>query len=127
MKSLPAPLLLAATAVIQALGRYEYHQNGITVVGQMLFPIFFAGLAVLLARRGERGAFAVVHLVLLAAGALLLVLTLVGRSSTVPALYPSAWVYYAAFALLAAEAALRIAGTPKRGAGASPDEDPAAR
>lgn len=114
MKSLPAPLLLAATAVLQALGRYEYHQNGITVVGQMLFPIFFAILAIFLARRGEEGAFGTVHLLLLVVGAVLLVLTVAGRSGTVPQLYPSAWVYYTSFGLLAVEAALRIAGTPKR-------------
>ena len=114
MKSLPAPLLLAATAVIQALGRYEYHQNGITVVGQMLFPIFFAVLAVFLSRRGRPGAFGAAHLVLLVAGAVLFVLSLVGRSATVPELHPSVWVYYTAFALLAVEAAMRIAGTPGR-------------
>ena len=114
MKSLPAPLLLAATAVIQALGRYEYHQDGITVVGQMLFPIFFAGLAILLARRGEEGSFGTTHLVLLLAGTLLFVLTLAGWNGSVPQLYPSVWVYYAAFVLLVVEAALRIAGTPGR-------------
>lgn len=113
MTSLPAPLLLAATAVVQALGRYEYHQNGITVVGQMLFPIFFAVLAVFLARRGEPGAFATTHLALLVAGAVLLVLTLVGWNGTVPQLYPSVWAYYTAFALLVLEAGLRIAGTPR--------------
>ncbi|MFF0945674.1 hypothetical protein ACFYE2_15845 [Kocuria sp. CPCC 205300] len=122
MKSLPAPLLLAATAVLQALGRYEYHQNAITVVGQMLFPIFFAVLAVFLARRGTEGAFGTTHLVLLVAGALLFVLSLVGRGGTVPELYPSVWVYYTAFALVAVEAALRIAGTPRRGREASPGE-----
>ncbi|ALU39317.1 hypothetical protein AS188_05630 [Kocuria flava] len=114
MKSLPAPLLLAAAAVIQALGRWEYHQNAITVVGQLLFPIFFAGLAVLLARRGIPGAFGTVHLAVLAAAAVLFVLTLVGLGGVVPALYPAVWVYYAAFALLVLEAGLRIAGTPRR-------------
>ena len=124
MKSLPAPLLLAATAVIQALGRYQYHQDGITVVGQMLFPIFFAGLAVLLARRGEEGSFGTSHLVVLLAGALLFLLTLVGWSATVPQLYPSVWVYYAAFVLLVLEAALRIAGTPGRPRDDSPATGP---
>lgn len=114
MKSLPAPVLLAATAVLQALGRYAYHQHGITVVGQMLFPIFFAALAVFLARRGEPGAFGTGHLVLLVAGSVLLVLSLAGWNGTVAQLFPSVWVYYAAFALLAVEAALRIAGLPKR-------------
>lgn len=127
MTSLLAPLLLAATAVIQALGRYEYHQNGITVVGQMLFPIFFAVLALFLARRGERGSFGTAHLGLLVAGALLLVLTLVGWNGTVPQLYPSVWIYYAAFALLAVQAALRIAGTPRRGPADTTPEDPAPR
>ncbi|GGG72368.1 hypothetical protein GCM10011374_41430 [Kocuria dechangensis] len=125
MKSVPAPLLLAATAVLQALGRFEYHQNGITVVGQMLFPIFFAGLAIFLAGRGRPGAFGTAHLALLVAGALLLVLTLVGWSGTIPALYPAVWLYYTAFALLVVAAALRIAGTPKRRAGAPPAEGPA--
>ncbi len=127
MTSLLAPLLLAATAVIQALGRYEYHQNGITVVGQMLFPIFFAVLAAFLARRGERGSFGTAHLGLLVAGAVLFVLTLVGWNGTVPQLYPSVWIYYAAFALLAVQAALRIAGTPARRRGDAPAEDPAPR
>lgn len=114
MTSLIAPLLLAATAVAQALGRHEYHQSGITVVGQLLFPILFAVLAVFLARRGEDGAFGTAHLALLVAGAVLLVLTVVGWNGTVAQLYPSAWVYYTAFALLTVEAALRIAATPKR-------------
>jgi lipopolysaccharide export LptBFGC system permease protein LptF len=92
MTSLLAPLLLAATAVIQALGRYEYHQNGITVVGQMLFPIFFAVLALFLARRGERGSFGTAHLGLLVVGAVLFVLTLVGWNDTVPQLYPYVWI-----------------------------------
>ncbi|MFE7629071.1 hypothetical protein [Kocuria sp. NPDC057446] len=127
MTSLLTPLLLAATAVIQALGRYEYHQNGITVVGQMLFPIFFAVLALFLARRGERGAFGAAHLGLLVVGAVLFVLTLVGRNGTVPQLYPSVWIYYAAFALLAVQAALRIAGTPRRRRGSAPSEDPSPR
>ncbi|MFI7580450.1 hypothetical protein [Kocuria kalidii] len=113
MTSLLAPLLLAATAVIQALGRYEYHQHGITVVGQMVFPIFFAVLAVFLARRGEPGAYGTAHLAVLAAGAVLFVLSLVGWNGTVPQLYPSVGIYYAAFALLAIQAALRIAGTPR--------------
>lgn len=127
MTSLLAPLLLAATAVIQALGRYAYHQNGITVVGQMLFPIFFAVLALFLARRGERGSFGTAHLGLLVVGAVLFVLTLVGRNGTVPQLYPSVWIYYAAFALLAVQAALRIAGTPRRRREDAPSEDPAPR
>ncbi|MFI7481023.1 hypothetical protein ACH9EU_01265 [Kocuria sp. M1R5S2] len=122
MTSLLAPLLLATAAVIQALGRYEYHQNGITVVGQMLFPIFFAGLAVLLARRGEKGAFGTVHLALAAAGAVLLVLTLAGWNAVIPQLYPAVWIYYTAFVLLVVEAALRIAGTPKGRRGGSPAE-----
>ena len=123
MKSLPAPLLLAATAVLQALGRHEYHQNAITVVGQMLFPIFFAVLAIFLARRGEPGAFGTVHLLLLVAGAVLFVLSLVGWNATVPRFYPSVWIYYTAFALLAAEAALRIAGTPRRRRGDTPADE----
>ena len=127
MTSLLAPLLLAATAVIQALGRYEYHQNGITVVGQMLFPIFFAVLAIFLARRGERGSYGTVHLGLLVVGAVLFVLTLVGWNGTVPQLYPSVWIYYAAFALLAVQAALRIAGTPRRPREDAPPEGPSPR
>ena len=127
MTSLLAPLLLAATAVIQALGRYEYHQNGITVVGQMLFPIFFAVLAPFLARRGERGAFGTAHVGLLVLGGILFVLTLVGWNGTVPQLYPSVGIYYAAFALLAVQAALRIAGTPRRRREDAPSEGPSPR
>jgi surface polysaccharide O-acyltransferase-like enzyme len=124
MTSLLAPLLLAAAAVIQALGRYAYHQDGITVVGQMLFPIFFAVLAVFLSRRGEKGAFGTAHLALAVAGAVLLVLTLAGWNAAIPQLYPAAWPYYAAFVLLVVEAALRIAGTPGRRRGGSSAEAP---
>ena len=122
MKSVVAPLLLALTALIQAMGLFPYHGDGITLVGQLLFPILFGLMAGFLARRGVPGKFGTMHLVILVASVILVVLSVVGVSMTLPQLYPTMALYYIAFALVAVECALRIAGTPKKQRiGASPD------
>lgn len=114
MKSFLAPLLLVLTALIQAMGLYPYHRDGITLTGQLLFPIVFGLMAPYLARKGRPGAFATAHLVILVAAVLLLVASLVGMTMAVPQLYPTVIVYYIAFTLAAVECALRIAGMPKK-------------
>ena len=120
MKSFLAPLLLVITALIQAMGLYPYHRDGITLTGQLLFPIVFGLLALYLARKGRPGAFGAAHLVILVASVLLLVASLVGMNMTIPQLYPTVIVYYIAFALVAVECALRIAGMPKKKRDAGP-------
>lgn len=120
MKSFLAPLLLVITALIQAMGLYPYHRDGITLTGQLLFPIVFGLMALYLARKGRPGAFGVTHLVILVAAVLLLVASLAGMNMTIPQLYPTMIVYYIAFALVAVECALRIAGMPKKKRGSEP-------
>lgn len=114
MKSIVAPLLLVITALIQAMGLYPYHRDGITLTGQLLFPIVFGLMAMYLARRGRPGAFATSHLVVLIAAVILLVLSLVGMNMIIPQLYPTVIVYYIAFVLVGVECGLRIAGLPKK-------------
>ena len=48
-----APALLAIAAVIQALGMHQYHQDAITVTGQLFFTLFLMGLAVFYGLRGR--------------------------------------------------------------------------
>lgn len=114
MKSIVAPLLLVITALIQSMGLFPYHGDGITLVGQLLFPILFGLMSVFLARRGVPGAFGTVHLIILIASVILVVLSLVGMNMTIPQLYPTMILYYIAFVLVAVECGLRIAGTPKK-------------
>lgn len=114
MKSIVAPLLLVVTAAVQAMGIYPYVQDGITLTGQLLFPILFALGAAYLARKGRPGAFGTAHMVVLIASVILVVLSLVGMSQRLPALYPTMILYYIAFLLLVVECALRIAGLPKK-------------
>ena len=60
------------------------------------------------------GAFATVHLVILIGSVILLILSLVGMSMSLPQLYPTMILYYIAFVLVAVECGLRIAGMPKK-------------
>ncbi|RKQ33734.1 hypothetical protein [Kocuria tytonis] len=114
MKSFVAPVLLVVTAVIQSMGVYPYVQDGITLAGQLLFPILFALTAMYLSRKGRPGVFGTVHMVVLILSVLVLLLSLVGMSQQIPTLYPTMILYYAAFVLLAVECGLRIAGLPKK-------------
>lgn len=114
MKSMIAPILLVATALLQSMGLFPYHGDGITLAGQLLFPILFALLAMYLSTKGTPGAFATVHLVILIASVILLILSLVGMNLTIPQLYPTMILYYIVFVLAAVECGLRIAGMPKK-------------
>lgn len=106
------PVLLALTALIQALGMHQYHQSAITVTGHLFFSIFLAGIAIFYGRRGRDEAFSTVRLGLLALGAVALVLTLVGWGLTLFWFYPSIWVFYGSFLLLLVTAVLAVASNP---------------
>lgn len=106
------PVLLVITAVIQALGLHQYHQDAITVTGHLFFPIFLAGLAIYYGLRGRAEAFSTARLVLLVVSAIALVLSLVGWGMTLFWFYPSIWVYYGTFALLLVTAVLAVASNP---------------
>lgn len=125
MKSLVAPLLLMVTAAVQAMGVYPYLQDGITLAGQLLFPILFALGAAYLSFRGRPDVFGTVHMLVTVLAAILLVLSLVGMSQQIPSLYPTMILYYIAFVLLAVECGLRIAGLPKKERPADPEPDDA--
>lgn len=112
MKYAIAPVLLAAAAVIQALGRYVYHQDPIVVVGEMFFPIFLAGVSIFYGVRGRSRAYSTVKLALLILAVVVVVLTAVGWGMTLFWFYPSIWVYYAAFALLVISAVVAVISTP---------------
>lgn len=122
MKSMIAPVLLVATALLQSMGLFPYHGDGITLAGQLLFPILFALMAMYLSTKGTPGAFATVHLMILVGSVLLLILSVVGMSMTLPQLYPTMILYYIAFVLVAVECGLRIAGMPKKRRAADPTE-----
>lgn len=107
-----APVLLALTALIQALGMHQYHQSAITVTGHLFFTIFLAGIGIFYGLRGRGEAFSTVRLGLLALGAVALVLTLVGWGMTLFWFYPSTWVFYGAFLLLLVTAVLAVASNP---------------
>ena len=125
MKSFLAPVLLVVTAILQAMGVYPYVQDGITLAGQLLFPILFALMAVYLSRRGRPGAFGTAHGIVLVLAVVLVVLSLVGMSQRLPYFYPTMILYYLAFVLLVVECGLRIAGLPKKERPADPALDDA--
>lgn len=106
------PVLLAVTAVIQALGMHQYHQSAITVTGHLFFSIFLAGIAIFYGLRGRDEAFSTVRLALLTLGAVALVLTLVGWGMTLFWFYPSIWAFYGSFLLLLVTAVLAVASNP---------------
>ena len=123
MKSFAAPALLVVTAVLQAMGVYPYVQDGITLAGQLLFPILFALTAMYLSRKGRPGVFGTAHMLVLVLAAVLVVLSLVGMSQQLPYFYPTMIIYYLAFVLLVVECGLRIAGLPKKERPAAPELD----
>lgn len=112
MKSAIAPVLLAAVAIVQALGRYVYHRDTIVVVGELFFPIFLAGLTIVYGRRATEGKFSTVRLGLGILAVLTAALTAAGWGMSLFWFYPSIWVYYAAFLLLVIGAVVAVASVP---------------
>lgn len=112
MKYAIAPVLLAAVAVVQALGRYVYHQDTIVVVGELFFPIFLAGVSIFYGLRAREGRFATTKLALLILGVVVAALTAAGWGLTLFWFYPSIWIYYAAFLLLVVHAVIAVVSTP---------------
>lgn len=112
MKYAIAPVLLAAAAVLQALGRYVYHQDTIVVVGELFFPIFLAGVSIFYGLRAREGRFATTKLALLILGVVVAALTAAGWGLTLFWFYPSIWIYYAAFLLLVVHAVIAVVSTP---------------
>lgn len=106
------PALLAITAVIQALGMHQYHQDAITLTGQLFFTLFLAGLAGFYGLRGRAERFSTVRLGLLVLSVIALVLTLVGWGMALFWFYPSVWMFYGTFLVLLITAVLAVASTP---------------
>lgn len=107
-----APALLAIAAVIQALGMHQYHQDAITVTGQLFFTLFLTGLAVFYGLRGRAERFSTVRLGLLVLSVLALVLTLVGWGVALFWFYPSVWMFYGTFLVLLITAVVAVASNP---------------
>ena len=107
-----APALFAIAAVIQALGMHQYHQDAITVTGQLFFTLFLMGLAAFYGLRGRAERFATVRLGLLVLSVLALVLTLAGWGMTLFWFYPSVWMFYGTFLLLLVTAVVAVASNP---------------
>ena len=107
-----APALLAIAAVIQALGMHQYHQDAITVTGQLFFTLFLMGLAVFYGLRGRAERFSTVRLGLLVLSVLALVLTLVGWGMALFWFYPSVWMFYGIFLVLLITADVAVASNP---------------
>ncbi len=107
-----APALLAIAAVIQALGMHQYHQDAITVTGQLFFTLFLMGLAVFYGLRGRAERFSTARLGLLVLSVLALVLTLVGWGMALFWFYPSVWMFYGTFLVLLITAVVAVASNP---------------
>lgn len=107
-----APALFAIAAVIQALGMHQYHQDAITVTGQLFFTLFLAGLAAFYGLRGRPERFSTVRLGLLVLSVVALVLTLVGWGMALFWFFPSVWMFYGIFLLLLLTAVVAVASNP---------------
>lgn len=107
-----APALLAIAAVIQALGMHQYHQDAITVTGQLFFTLFLMGLAVFYGLRGRAERFSTVRLGLLVLSVLALVLALAGWGMALFWFYPSVWMFYGTFLVLLITAVVAVASNP---------------
>ncbi|MDO4897710.1 MAG: hypothetical protein Q3965_00230 [Rothia sp. (in: high G+C Gram-positive bacteria)] len=115
MKSLPASLLLATTAIVQALALFRYTNDAMAFSGQVFFPVLFALMAVYISWRTVEGSrYPLGHIVILAFAVVLLAATVVGMTASLYYFYPSVYVYYLALGLLVLELALRIAALPKK-------------
>lgn len=114
MKSLPALILLLATALTQALGVYRYSNDAITMSGQVFFPILFALTTAYIGIKAPRTTrFSTAYYAIAGIAALLLVLTLVGVYTDMYWFHPTTTLYYIALSLLVIVAALAIASVPK--------------
>jgi surface polysaccharide O-acyltransferase-like enzyme len=114
VKSLPALILLLATAVTQAMGMYRYSNDSLTMSGQVFFPILFVLMSAYIGFRASKtNKFSAVLLGLAGLGFILLILTGVGMFTDMYWFYPSTYMYYAALALLIITTALTIASVPK--------------
>ncbi|WP_421083824.1 hypothetical protein [Rothia nasimurium] len=128
MKTLPATLLLAATAIVQALGIFRYSDDAMALSGHIFFPVLFALMSVYITWRNREnpGRFPLAHIVLAALSVIVLGATVAGWNASLYYFYPSYYVFYAALTLLVLELALRIAALPKKPA-AEPSEKPGSR
>ena len=116
MKSLPASLMLSATAIMQALAIFRYTENTMSFTGQVFFPVLFALMAVYISwkNRERSGRFAVLHIIIVALAVVALAASFAGMTASLYYFYPSAYVYYVALGLLVLELGLRIAALPKK-------------
>ena len=112
MKYLTLAPLAAVSAVMQALTIYAYDQDGMAVAGQIFFPVLFTLMALYLMMRNPGGS--AKQLVVVVLELAVFAVTMVGVNQKNPYLYPSIIVYYASFAVLALEVAVRIAEMPKK-------------
>ena len=112
MKYLTLAPLAAVSAVMQALAIYAYDQDGMAVAGQIFFPVLFTLMALYLMMRNPGGS--AKQLVVVVLELAVFAVTMVGVNQKNPYLYPSIIVYYASFAVLALEVAVRIAEMPKK-------------
>lgn len=128
MKTLPATLLLAVTAIVQALGIFRYANDTMALSGQIFFPVLFALMSVYITwrNREQAGRFSLAHITIAALSVIALGATIAGWNASLYYFYPSYYVYYAALALLVIELALRIAALPKKAA-TEPSEKPGSR
>ena len=122
MKYLTLAPLAAVSAVMQALAIYAYDQDGMAVAGQIFFPVLFTLMALYLMMRNPGGS--AKQLVVVVFELAVFAVTMVGVNQKNPYLYPSIIVYYAAFAVLALEVAVRIAEMPKKAKVQDDSEDP---
>lgn len=116
MKTLPASLILATTAIIQALGIFRYADDTMALSGQIFFPVLFALMSIYISWRNSEsgGKFSLAHIIILALAVVALGATAAGWNANLYYFYPSYYVFYAALGLLVLELALRIAALPKK-------------
>ena len=107
---------------MQALAIYAYDQDGMAVAGQIFFPVLFTLMALYLMMRNPGGS--AKQLVVVVLELAVFAVTMVGVNQKNPYLYPSIIVYYASFAVLALEVAVRIAEMPKKVKVQDDSEDP---
>lgn len=124
MKTLPACLLLASTAIIQALGIYRYSDDAMALSGQIFFPVLFSLMSIYISWRNRQaeGRFALAHIIILALALLLLGVTIAGWNASLYYFYPSYYLFYPALGLLVLELALQIAALPKKPAKENPNK-----
>ena len=92
------------------------------MAGQIFFPVLFTLMALYLMVRNPGGS--AKQLVVVVLELAVFAVTMVGVNQKNPYLYPSIIVYYASFAVLALEVAVRIAEMPKKAKVQDDSEDP---